>query len=111
MNFLNAAVEKKKRLKVELTIAQKWEIIENRHVALLIDNAGGHNVTEETKKELTHITLKYFEPNCTSWVQPDDQGIIRAFKAYYRRGVVRHCSASLTQHGKIIMPNMKEAII
>ena len=63
----------------------------NRHVALLIDNAGGHNVTEETKKELTHITLKYFEPNCTSWVQPDDQGIIRAFKAYYRRGVVRHC--------------------
>ena len=28
MNFLNAAVEKKKRLKVELTIAQKWEIIE-----------------------------------------------------------------------------------
>jgi hypothetical protein len=28
MNFLNAAAEKKKRLKVELTIAQKWEIIE-----------------------------------------------------------------------------------
>jgi len=84
---------------------------QNRHVALLIDNAGGHNVTEETKKELTHITLKYFEPNCTSCVQPDDQGIIRAFKAYYRRGVVRHCSASLKQHGKIIMPNMKEAII
>jgi hypothetical protein len=84
---------------------------QNRHIALLIDNAGGHNVTEETKKELTHITLKYFEPNCTSWVQPDDQGIIRAFKAYYRRGVVRHCSASLKQHGKIIMPNMKEAII
>ena len=78
---------------------------------ILIDNAGGHNVTEETKKELTHITLKYFEPNCTSWVQPDDQGIIRAFKAFYRRGVVRHCSASLKQHGKIIMPNMKEAII
>ena len=28
MNFLNAAAEKKKRLKVELAIAQKWEIIE-----------------------------------------------------------------------------------
>ena len=28
MNLLNAAAEKKKRLKVELTIAQKWEIIE-----------------------------------------------------------------------------------
>jgi hypothetical protein len=41
----------------------------------------------------------------------NDQGIIRAFKAYFRRGVVRHCCASLKQHGKIVMPNMKEANI
>ena len=75
MNFLNAASEKKKLLKVELTIAQKWEII------------------------------------LMTQVQHDDQGIIRAFKANYRKGVVRHCSASHKQHGKIIMPNMKEAKI
>ena len=44
MNLLNAATPNEK------------------HVAILLDNAGGHNVSEETEKEQTNITLKYFEP-------------------------------------------------
>ena len=32
------------------------------------------------KKELTHIAVKYFDPNTTAWVQLDDQGYLRAFK-------------------------------
>jgi hypothetical protein len=55
--------------KVELTIAQKWEII-------------------EYSKKNSESNAKKFDI-----------------------GEVRHCSASLKQHGKIIMPNMKEAII
>ena len=33
------------------------------------------------------------------------------YKAYYRKGLVKHCLASIKKNGKIIMPNMKEAII
>jgi hypothetical protein len=49
------------------------------------------------EKELTQINLKYFESIFTSWVQPDDERIIPAFKANYRRGVVRHCSVKFVK--------------
>ena len=68
MNLLNAATPNEK------------------HVAILLDNAGGHNVSEETEKEQTNITLKYFEPGyfmCST----RDQGIIVPFKAYFRKGI------------------------
>ena len=38
-----------------------------------------YKITVETQKDLTDIKIKYFEPNCTSWVQPVDQGIILCF--------------------------------
>ena len=33
----------------------------------------------------TNIELIYFEPNLTPYVQPLDAGIIRCFKAHYRK--------------------------
>ncbi|KIJ08822.1 hypothetical protein PAXINDRAFT_34512, partial [Paxillus involutus ATCC 200175] len=33
----------------------------------------------------TNICIEFFEPNMTSFVQPLDAGIIRCFKAHYRR--------------------------
>ena len=62
-----------------LKLNNKMKIF-NRHILLLIDNAGGHNITEETKKKLTHVNLEYFDPNVTSHIQPLDMGIIRSFK-------------------------------
>jgi hypothetical protein len=59
--------------------------LQNRKVLLIVDNASGHNVTPQLLVKLTHVELEYLEPNTTSKVQPADQGIIRTFKAKYRK--------------------------
>lgn len=54
---------------------------QNREVLLLIDNFSGHTIPYVPH----NIRLEPFEPNMTSHVQPLDAGIIRCFKAHYRR--------------------------
>ncbi len=39
--------------------------MQNKYIAILVDNARGHNISEETEKALTNITLKYFKQNTT----------------------------------------------
>ncbi len=63
---------------------------ENRHVLLLIDNAGGHNKSLELKNKLTNVEVSYLPANTTSVLQPLDQGIIRTFKVYYRKLLVEY---------------------
>ena len=41
--------------------------------------------------ELSNITTIFFLPNMTSEAQPLDQGIIRAFKLYYRTRLLESC--------------------
>ena len=53
----------------------------NRHIILLMDNFKGHTIEYKP----TNIELEYFEPNMTPFVQPCDAGIIRTFKALYRK--------------------------
>ena len=68
----------------------------DRKVLLFLDNFSGHcdenKVTKNKKPKqalnLTNIKLHYFPPNCTSVLQPMDQGIIQAFKMKYRRAIV-----------------------
>lgn len=50
-----------------------------RNVLLLIDNATSH-----PKTEIPGIRMEYFPPNCTSWKQAMDQGIIHSFKKRYK---------------------------
>lgn len=52
-----------------------------QHVALTLDNFPGHMIAYQP----TNIELIYFEPNLTPYVQPLDAGIIRCFKAHYRK--------------------------
>lgn len=62
---------------------QRWdrELQEqNRKILLLQDNFSGHVVPQG----LQNIRVENFEPNLTAHVQPNDQGIIRCFKAHYR---------------------------
>ena len=57
-----------------------------RNVLLLVDNAGSH-VQPQT---LSNVTVKFLPPNTTAHFQPMDGGIIRNFKAFYRRNLGRH---------------------
>jgi len=61
---------------------------QKRKVCLHLDNFSGHYVSYEP----TNVELIFFKPNLTSWVQPLDAGIIRCFKAHYRR---RFCQEAL----------------
>ena len=51
-----------------------------RRVLLLIDNAPGHFDAFERD----NIKVAFFPPNCTSWKQPCDMGIIASLKKRYK---------------------------
>jgi hypothetical protein len=50
----------------------KWGLELKRKIVLLVDNCTAHQ-------------SDFLPANCTSLIQPCDQGIIRAFKAHYDR--------------------------
>lgn len=49
---------------------------DGRHVLLLLDNVSSHKVVEG----LTNVSIHMLPPNTTSHLQPQDAGIIQAFK-------------------------------
>lgn len=63
---------------------------QKRHVLLFLDNAPVH----PPDVQLDNIKMKFFPANTTAKIQPMDQGIIRTFKAYYRRHLVKHIIAN-----------------
>ncbi len=83
---------------------------QNQRVLLLVDNAGGHNLTDEFKKKITNVDVYFLPPNTTSVIQPCDQGIIRAFKANYRYLLSKFCVRNLDIKDELLMPKVKEAI-
>lgn len=64
---------------------------QNRKVLLFIDNAPSH----PADFELSNVTVKFFPPNTTSHLQPLDQGVIRAFKAHYRKRILQELLSRL----------------
>ncbi|XP_072140427.1 tigger transposable element-derived protein 6-like [Dermacentor andersoni] len=56
-----------------------------RKVLLILDNCTAHHV----QAVLTAVELLFLPPNVTSKAQPLDMGVIRSFKAAYRRRVVQ----------------------
>ena len=62
---------------------------QNRKIILFLDNFSGHSPNrDQLPYNLTNIKLVYFPANCTSVIQPMDQGIIQSFKMKYKRLVV-----------------------
>ncbi|XP_050024797.2 tigger transposable element-derived protein 6-like [Dermacentor andersoni] len=59
---------------------------QGRRVCLLLDNCSAHHILDV---ELTNVVLKYFPPNCTSVIQPLDQGVLRSLKCAYRQRVMQ----------------------
>ena len=70
---------------------------QKRQIALVTDNCPGHPRPENPPKDytgppppiLTHVKLVYLPKNTTPFFQPLDAGIIRSFKASYRRKYAR----------------------
>ena len=58
---------------------------QKKKILLFLDYFSGHYVNLNLK----NVKLAYFPPNCTSKLQPLDQGIIALFKKSYRAGMVR----------------------
>jgi hypothetical protein len=56
-----------------------------RKVLLIIDNASSHKIL----RSYSNVTLHFLPPNMTSKIQPLDAGIIRCFKARYKRQYVQ----------------------
>jgi len=63
-----------------LTQANRLMRKRRRNILLFVDNATSHST-----ENLSNITVKFLPANTTSVLQPLDQGIIRAFKARYRK--------------------------
>ena len=63
---------------------------QKRKILLFLDNAPVH----PSDVPLKNITLKFFPANTTSHIQPLDQGVIRTFKAHYRRHLIQHIIAN-----------------
>ena len=70
---------------------------QGRKILLLQDNFSGHIVPDD----LQNIRVENFEPNLTAHVQPNDQGIIRCFKAHYR---ARFIQRAVDRYDKGITP-------
>ncbi|KAJ3710522.1 DDE superfamily endonuclease-domain-containing protein [Lentinula raphanica] len=66
----------------------EWEqklIQHKRKILLLQDNCTAHKPPEG----LQNIAVENIHPNLTSHIQPNDAGIIRCFKAHYRRHYIQ----------------------
>lgn len=82
------------------TIMKEWllwfqDIIARaeRRVALVLDNFSAHEcaVNElEADNLLPNVHILWLPPHTTSLFQPMDQGIIRAWKAHYRRAMMKY---------------------
>ena len=55
-----------------------------RKIILFVDNMSAH-----VDLKLSNINLQFYPPNCTSVIQPLDQGIIQSFKVLYRKCFVK----------------------
>lgn len=69
---------------------------ENRKVLLFLDNAASH-----PQLALCNVKLIFLPPNTTSECQPLDQGIIKCFKSYYRKLLIRRLLSSIEESDSI----------
>ena len=71
-------------------------LVKGRKVLMLVDNCPAHPVIQG----LRAVELLFLPPNCTSVLQPMDQGIIRLFKFFYRKESLRMIVDYIDTHNK-----------
>ncbi|VVC34844.1 DNA binding HTH domain, Psq-type,Homeobox domain-like,HTH CenpB-type DNA-binding domain,DDE superfamily [Cinara cedri] len=87
---------------------QRKVALQNRNVLLTMDNCSAHNHIGDL--ELPNVKIVYFPPNCTSRLQPLDQGIIAAFKRYFKTRLVRHALLCLDSDQPCVKWNILQAM-
>lgn len=71
---------------------------EKRKILLLIDNCPAHPKLHN----LTNIKIVFLPANCTSVLQPMDQGVIRSFKCNYRRLLILNLIEKIDNSDKTV---------
>ncbi|KAK3705566.1 hypothetical protein QZH41_000245 [Actinostola sp. cb2023] len=66
---------------------------ENRNIKLFLDNAPCHSPS--LKGKFSNIQIEFLPKNTTSRTQPLDAGIIKTWKTYYRRKLLRYVAGQM----------------
>ena len=77
-----------------------------RNILLIVDNCTAH----VTVNGLTNTKVIFLPPNCTSKLQPADQGIIQNLKVRYRQTMVRRMLQCLDEGKAVESINIKDAL-
>ncbi|KAK2555922.1 Tigger transposable element-derived protein 6 [Acropora cervicornis] len=77
-----------------------------RNILLIVDNCTAH----VTVNGLTNTKVIFLPPNCTSKLQPADQGIIKNLKVRYRQTMVRRMLQCLDERKAVESINIKDAL-
>lgn len=76
---------------------------QNRNVLVFIDNCPAH----PQNMRFSNITVKFLPKNTTSVLQPMDMGVIRSFKAFYRRQIVQRIVQELVEENACSADDVK----
>lgn len=76
----------------------------NCRILLLLDNCSAHSCAQTLEKD--NVSVLYLPPNCTSLIQPQDQGILRSLKCKYRTEFLRNFLSNVNS-GKSVVEMMK----
>ena len=78
---------------------------------LLVDNAGGHNISKEKLSLLRNVKLEYLPPNTTHTLQPLDAGIINTFKTKYKTLLINSFIKQIdSDEPQLNLPNVYDAL-
>ena len=89
---------------------------EKSPVVLLVDNCPAHKPLIGSKLlssghmkgfELSNVMVIFFEPNCTSHVQPSDAGMIQTAKALYRKRQITWALRQIASTYVGVVPELK----
>ena len=80
--------------------------VANLHFLLFIVNCSSH----VSVAGLTNVKLIFFPPNCTSKLQPADQGIIQNVKVHYRKTMIRRMLQCLDENKPVEAINLKDTV-
>ncbi|UYV70996.1 hypothetical protein LAZ67_8001364 [Cordylochernes scorpioides] len=86
---------------------QRKMAAENRHVLLTMDNCSAHDTKD---LDLPNVRIGYFPANCTSRIQPLDQGIIAAFKCHFKSRLVKNALLGIKSEQTTVKWNILQAM-